>query len=269
MISILKDVNFIIFIFLVILFTILAVELGKRAAIGLPFTIMAASCLENGVKITEGGGRLKHKKNPRNFGKVVNRSVGEVKNIKHNPQSKFETRVRDIFGNIAKGALKLAESKGLLTVTEGKDTRYKFYTMYPSWLRWKGKELEIDGYNVLLGLAFEVQGPQHTKYDKKIDKDYEAYYNRLCNDAAKHKLAEEFGVGIITIDYTVPKYLLSDYIKSRIYDLCKSNPPINKLRCDLLEPISTHPPTNYIAKIEPEPFRDFRLEETIGLMGLQ
>ena len=188
----------------------------------------------------------------------------KFKNIKENPQSKFETQVRDIFGNIAKGTLKLAEDRMKIPKTKSKDTRYRFYTMYPSWLRWKGKELEIDGYNVWLGLAFEVQGPQHTEFGK-MDSDYKAYYNRLCNDAAKRKLASEYGVGLITIDYTVPKHLLSDYIKSRIYDLCNVGRQPTRMRCELLEPISTHMPTNYIAEMKPIPYRNYELEKQMSL----
>lgn len=183
-------------------------------------------------------------------------NIAGRKNIKEHPQSKFETHVRNIFGNIAKTSLSIAGHK---------NTRdYRFYTMYPEWLKWKVpgtdhvKQLEIDGYNELLGLAFEVQGPLHTKFDKKVDKTYANYYNRLCNDAAKKKLCEDYGIGFITVDYKIPKHLLSDYIKSRIYDLCQDAP--KKLRCDLLAPYSEHKPENYIQVIVNEPFRDLDAE---------
>ncbi len=185
--------------------------------------------------------------------------LGRRKNIKENPQSKFETHVRDIFGNIAKNTLSIN--------TKPKRNDYKFYTMYPDWLRWKVpgtnkvKQLEIDGYNELLGLAFEVQGPLHTVFDKKIDKTYANYYNRLLNDAAKIELAKEYGVGLIIVDYKIPRYLLSDYIKSRIYDLCQNAPP--RLRCDLLVPISNNIPANYIPLIVNEPFRDPEAEKLL------
>lgn len=204
--------------------------------------------------------------------------LSRMKNIKENPQSKFETHVRDIFGNIAKTTLSISTALSSTKPSEGTSTRgmpltkpkrndYKFYTMYPDWLRWKVpgtnkvKQLEIDGYNELLGLAFEVQGPLHTVFDKKIDKTYANYYNRLLNDAAKIELAKEYGVGLIIVDYKVPRYLLSDYIKSRIYDLCQNAPP--RLRCDLLVPISNNIPANYIPLIVNEPFRDPEAEKML------
>jgi hypothetical protein len=195
--------------------------------------------------------------------------VSWVRPLRHDDVPRvLKNQVRDIFGNIAKGTLKLAEDKGIIPKAKSKDTRYRFYTMYPSWLRWRGKELEIDGYNVWLGLAFEVQGPQHTEFNNKLDSDYKAYYKRLCNDAAKRKLAREYGVGLISVDYRVPKHLLDDYIKSRIYDLCNQKNRPTKMRCELLEPISTHMPTNYIAKIEPVPYRDEKAEKLYSLNDL-
>jgi|SRR6185369_1333438 len=197
-----------------------------------------------------------------------NSNAGELKNIKDFPQSKFETNIRNVFGTVVKGTL--AKYPSL-------DPKcYRFYTMYPDWLRWQrdnsvaAKKLEIDGYNELLGLAFEAQGPLHTVFDKKIDKTYSAYYNRLCNDAAKRKLAAEHGIGLISIDYKIPKHLLADYIKSRIYDLCNApdGSRCKKLRCDLLEPISTYKPTNYIDPIPSVPYRDIDQERKLGLKML-
>lgn len=113
--------------------------------------------------------------------------------------SKLETYVGEIFTKI---------------------TGKKFEQAHPKWLIYKGKHLELDGYNEELGLAFEVQGPQHTRFDYKYDKDYSEYYNRLLNDHAKRKLCLENGVHLIVIDYTVTKHHVANYIKSRLYDLC-------------------------------------------------
>lgn len=97
----------------------------------------------------------------------------------------------------------------------------KFPTVYPAWLIYKGKRLELDGYCEDLSLAFETQGPQHTKFSSKTDPLYIKYQNRIENDEAKIRLADENNIGLIVIDYQVPKYLLGAYIKSRIYDIAE------------------------------------------------
>ena len=61
------------------------------------------------------------------------KSGDKLKNVKENPQSNFEVRVRDIFGQIAKNTIELARAKGKKVPD---NISYKFYTMYPSWLRW-------------------------------------------------------------------------------------------------------------------------------------
>lgn len=113
------------------------------------------------------------------------------------PASKFETQVRGIISRI---------------------TGKKFPSVYPKWLRHNGKQLELDGYNADLKLAFESQGPQHTKFINKLDTS-KSYKDRLDNDAAKLKLCDDQNVGLVIVDYKVPKHLLSSYIKSRIYDI--------------------------------------------------
>lgn len=116
------------------------------------------------------------------------------------PASRFENTVRAAFERIC-GA--------------------KFPCVYPTWLKYDGKQLELDGYSEKLKLAFECQGPQHTAFYRKNDPSYDKYIQRVQNDKMKIKLAKENGVGLIIIDYRVPKYLLGSYIKSRIYDVAQ------------------------------------------------
>jgi hypothetical protein len=97
-------------------------------------------------------------------------------------------------------------------------TGHKFPTVYPSWLIYKRRQLELDGYNSKLHLAFECQGPQHTGFTK-MDPAYHRYLRRLENDAAKKRLCELRGVGLCIIDHVVPKQILGSYIRSRIYDV--------------------------------------------------
>lgn len=113
-------------------------------------------------------------------------------------QSRFEKYVRQIFEKI---------------------TKEKFKCMYPSWLTWRGQQLELDGFNPELRIAFEVQGPQHTVFSNKYDELYESYWNRLQRDKAKVQLCEENGIDLVVIDYKIPKKRLKQYIKSRLGDI--------------------------------------------------
>lgn len=97
-------------------------------------------------------------------------------------------------------------------------TGHKFPTVYPDWLVYKRRQLELDGYNSTLHLAFECQGPQHTNFTK-MDAEYRKYLRRLENDKAKRRLCEMRGVGLCIVDHVVPKHILGSYIRSRIYDV--------------------------------------------------
>lgn len=173
-------------------------------------------------------------------------------------ESKFETSIRDIFYKI---------------------TGKKFEQAHPSWLKYKGKSLELDGYNAELGLAFEVQGPQHTRYDKKYDSNYSDYYNRLLNDKAKSLLCKDHGVSLIIIDYSLPKVHLTNYIKSRIYDICndaigsvasgnanKSVNVLSRLVCNNSAFITK--PTQYMLEKDQTVYRNKIYETELDLHGL-
>lgn len=152
---------------------------------------------------TKSGGRTRSKtKTTRNTtGKTTRNTTKDVvKDLEKNPASKFETYVRERMEKI---------------------TGVKFPTVYPGWLRYKGKQLELDGYNAKLKLAFETQGPQHTRFSSKDDPRYIKYKNRVENDKAKINICKEHNVGLIVIDYKVPKHLIGSYIKSRVYDIAQ------------------------------------------------
>lgn len=140
------------------------------------------------------------------------------KNLDKFPASKFEDYIRNRFQVI---------------------TGDKFPTILPDWLTDNGKRMELDGYSEDLGLAFEAQGPHHTRFSKKYYKSKDDYLDTIRKDKLKRRLAEEAGVGLIIIDYKVPKYLLDRYIKSRIYDICKEkffqgDKKYNMVRCEKL-----------------------------------
>lgn len=134
-----------------------------------------------------GGGRPK--KTNKNF---------ELKNLDEFPDSKFEKQVRAVFQRI---------------------TQKKFPSVYPGWLKYKETVMELDGYSPDLDLAFEAQGPQHTNWIKSYDPDYDSYLRRLDRDEAKVRICKEKEVGLIIVDFKVPKHMLGSYIRSRIYDI--------------------------------------------------
>jgi len=135
-------------------------------------------------KVIDGGGRTK--------------KADKIKDLEEFPASRFENTVRGIIERL---------------------TSKKFPCVWPSWLVHNGKQLELDGYNAEIKIAFETQGPQHTVWKNKYDPDYISYVSRVENDKAKISLCEKENVGLIVVDYLIPKYLLGRYIRSRIYDI--------------------------------------------------
>ena len=121
-----------------------------------------------------------------------------MKDLEKFPASKFENFVR---------------------VRMEKITGKKFPTVYLDKLKYKNKSLELDGYNPDLNLAFECQGPQHTTFMLKYDKTKKQFENRVHNDKIKRELCDKHGIGLILVDYRVPKYIMGKYLKSRIYDI--------------------------------------------------
>ena len=113
--------------------------------------------------------------------------------------SKFEEYVRDKF-------------QKLLGV--------KFPTKNPNWLLYKGKPLELDGFSEKLGIAFEVQGPQHYEYSVQHYSNYYEFIERIKKDEFKIKMSKKFGYYLIIVDYMLPKDKIAHYIGSRIWDLC-------------------------------------------------
>ena len=96
----------------------------------------------------------------------------------------------------------------------------KFPQAHPPWLLNKhGTIMELDGYNEKLGIAFEYQGPQHTKFDKHYHATYTDYQQLLDNDRLKREILAERGIHLIVIDYKFPKQRIREYLISRIHDI--------------------------------------------------
>jgi hypothetical protein len=96
--------------------------------------------------------------------------------------------------------------------------RAPFPSVRPDFLRYKtGKNLELDGYNESLGLAFEYQGVQHRKYCPGLfHRDHSDFVNQQERDAFKKRTCEALGVRVIYIPDTVPYDSLWDYIETEL-----------------------------------------------------
>lgn len=126
-----------------------------------------------------------------------------IKNIAVNPASMSENMARKVFEDLF---------------------RRDFPTILPDWLQFAGSRMELDGYAADIGVAFEYQGPQHYKFDHKMDATKQEFLERLAKDAAKVKMCAERGILLIVVDYRLPRYLYSNYIKSRVYDYFAAYP---------------------------------------------
>ena len=137
------------------------------------------------------------------------------KDLKKHPRSKAEENVINILEKL---------------------TGESFPTVYPPWLVYNKKHLELDGYNDKLKIAIEFSGPQHTKWYPNKE-PYEKYYNRIKNDEAKIKICKKHGVELIVVDKLIPRHNLHVYLKSRLYDLgVIKNAPVNYMPPTLVKP---------------------------------
>ncbi len=79
-------------------------------------------------------------------------------------------------------------------------TKKKFSKSYPSWLKnSKGNQLELDGFNEKLKIAFEHQGKQHYKISGRFDRNKQSFIDRQTNDLIKKKLCKKNNVILIEI----------------------------------------------------------------------
>ncbi len=149
-----------------------------------------------------------------------------LKNLKKYPRSKSEAEVIKYLEDI---------------------TGDKFPTAYPEWLVWKGKHLELDGFNGK-NLALEFGGPWHTKWYPK-DESYADYFKRITRDIVKRRLCNRHGVNLIVIDVALPAAHWRNYILSRLYDFGAI----------------AEPPVKYIHEQVVAPFRNEQIEKELGL----
>lgn len=114
-------------------------------------------------------------------------------------------------------------------------TGAKFPTVRPSWLLYKGSQLELDGYNEELKLALEYSGPLHRKWFPNVE-TYENYLDRVRKDIFKRERCREHGVRLINLDSELPRRHWRDYLLSRMRDFAMIEEVPNYIMGQVFEP---------------------------------
>ena len=95
--------------------------------------------------------------------------------------------------------------------------RAPFTSVRPDFLLYKnGKNLELDGYNEQLQVAFEYQGIQHRTFTPRFHKSRQDFILQQERDAFKKKICEERGIRLLEIPDTVPFDDLEKYIVAEV-----------------------------------------------------
>ena len=126
-------------------------------------------------------------------------------------------------------------------------TGSRFPTVNPPWLLWRGKTLELDGFNGRIALEFS--GPLHTKWTPSFE-PYTSYFSRIVKDVVKLRTCKRMKIPLIVIDASLPSRHWRAYLESRLADL------------GLVERRPT-----YIAKQTVAPWRNEQLEAEYNLAG--
>ena len=97
-------------------------------------------------------------------------------------------------------------------------TNQKFPKERPSFLKYPktGNNLELDGFNNNLKIAFEYNGKQHYCYTPFFHKNYEDFLEQQRHDEFKKKICSLIGIHLIVIPYDVPnvtKYIYDELLK--------------------------------------------------------
>ena len=96
-----------------------------------------------------------------------------------------------------------------------------FPKIRPNWLKRSstGKNLELDGYNSDLKLAFEYNGSQHTKFGPMHRGKISAFHDQLERDRLEAQLCAQNGVKLIVIPHTVKYDQLESFIRQQLRNI--------------------------------------------------
>ena len=127
------------------------------------------------------------------FGDMM-KNIGSWKPWKKPMLKKHENRSRLVFENIF---------------------QVPFKSIRPNFLRYTtGKNLELDGYNQKLGIAFEYQGIQHRQFTPLFHKTILDFKKQLERDEWKQNKCKEKGIKLLRIPDTIKFDDLEEYIRS-------------------------------------------------------
>lgn len=96
-----------------------------------------------------------------------------------------------------------------------------FSTIRPNFLRnYKtGKNLELDGYNKDLKLAFEYQGRQHYEFCPFFHRTKDDFIKQLEHDKYKLQACQKEGIKLIVIPFLIKSNEMESYIRTRLREL--------------------------------------------------
>ncbi|NVM28146.1 MAG: hypothetical protein HWN65_04830 [Candidatus Helarchaeota archaeon] len=82
--------------------------------------------------------------------------------------------------------------------------KMKFPRSHPKWLKNdRGNQMELDGYNKELALAFEYQGEQHYQYNTLFYESVCDFEQRKLDDSLKRELCNQYDVVLIEIPHII------------------------------------------------------------------
>jgi hypothetical protein len=101
----------------------------------------------------------------------------------------------------------------------------EFKSIRPNWLKnpKTNTNLELDGYNQDLNLAFEFQGKQHTSSNTQFGDEY---YAQVERDKLKKEICENLGIKLIEI-HQPPKYAEKKFINNVVDQIKKNINPLD------------------------------------------
>ena len=90
----------------------------------------------------------------------------------------------------------------------------EFKKIRPSFLKnpATNKNLELDGYNDKLRIAFEYNGSQHYFYNPHFHKDKKAFEDQLKKDQLKKELCQKNNIHLVVIPYDLRENELENFI---------------------------------------------------------
>ena len=95
-----------------------------------------------------------------------------------------------------------------------------FKSVRPDFLKQaNGYNLELDGFNRDLNLAWEYNGIQHYKYSPRFHKSPKDLERQILRDNYKRQVCNNLGINLIEIPYTVKYDDLEMYIRDKLNQL--------------------------------------------------